>query len=516
MYILIFLFLIFAESTAFAVNREPLAVVHAFRGDVVVLRNPVRQKSPEFDRRVNARVHQVSFYLGWYWEAYPIKQQAQLQYGELISTGANSSAQLRIQSVHEINLSENSVIQLVPNFMQLLLTQVAHPSVYIITGKMRIKVNPGLNFNSFTARSSSLVADLKRADLLFAVKGKMSQAMSLDGNISVRRVSKENQQLYSQSLEQYRNRNYRELSRLTTLRRRQAEDIPTELPAGHKVEAWEAVNQQDRANLIRLLGPEKTKAYLEAAARFEATPAREEDLDLFADLLPDIEIIMEKMNFANISDSEIEESLYLEPEGQVVEESWKQEMPQVSQEDPLYNVFSIRLGYADILNEFNELYSFKGRSLALELEIRPWTYMYSYLAISSGVVEPENMANFLGQGPPEPLNSYSHLALGLGGRVVLWNRLALSLGAGLINIQKLSVQYEDLPSNVNRTYTIALDPIPVAEVGMAVNFVGDLELFLRYGLGSSFASVEAKDIADAYKSTGSFSYGTIGLGWNTK
>ncbi|WP_141734040.1 hypothetical protein [Oligoflexus tunisiensis] len=516
MFILVFLFLILAELTAYAAAKEPLGVLLTFRGEVAVLRNPVKQKSPEFDHRVNSKVHQVSFYQGWYWEAYPATQQFPLQYGDLMSTGANASAQIRIQSFHEITLSEKSVIQLVPNFMQLLQTQAAYPSVHIIAGKMRIKVNPGLNFNGFTVRSSSLETDLKRADLLFAVKGKMSQALNLDANISMRRVSKESQQLYSQSLEQYRNRNYRELSRLTTLRRMQTEEMPIELAAGQKTEAWEAVTPQDRANLIRLLGVEKTKDYLETAARFEATPAREEELDFFADLLPDIEAIMEKMDFANITDGEIEEGFYLESERKLMEENWKQETPQVTQEDPLDNVFSIRLGYADIHNAFNEKYSFKGRSVALELEIRPWTYMYSYLAISSGVADTKNMANFLGQGPPQPLNSYSHLALGLGGRVVLWKRLALSLGGGLINIQKLSIQYEDLPSNVNRTYTIALDPIPIAELGMAVNFAGGLELFLRYGLGSSFASVEAKDIAEDYKSTGSFSYGTIGLGWNTR
>jgi hypothetical protein len=516
MFIVVFLFLIFTESTTFALNKAPLASIHDFQGEVVVLRNPVRQKSPDFERRVNSRTHQVSFYMGWYWEAYPVKNQTPLSYGDLISTGALSSAHIKLQSVHDIKLSENSVVQLVPNFMKLLLGQEANPSAYIVAGKMRIKLNPGPNFSSFTVRSSSMAVDLKRSDLLLAVKGKMSQAISLDGDISARKVSKESQQLYFQSLEYYRSRNYRELSRLTTIRQKQLKEVPMELGAGSKVEAWEALSQRDLNNLNRLLGTEKTRAYLETAARFEATPIREDDLDFFSDLLPDIEIVMEKMEFANISEDEMQEGLDLGLGKQAIEDDWKKEMPRISQEDPLYNFFSLHLGYVNVLNEFNSLYSFEGRSLALELEIRPWSYMYSYLAISSGVADTENMANFLGQGPPQPLNSYSHLALGMGGRMVLWKHLALSIGVGIISIQKLSIQYEDLPSNVNRTYTVILDPIPIAELGMAVNFLGDMELFFRYGLGSSFASVEAKDIADDYKSSGSFSYGTVGLGWNVQ
>jgi hypothetical protein len=451
--------------------------------------------------------------MGWYWEAYPFNHQTQLAYGDLISTGAQSSAHIRIRSMHEIRLSENSVVQLVPNFMKLRMTQAASPSVYIVAGKMRVKANSGPNFGGFTARSPSLIVDLKRADLLLAVKGKMSQALSLEGNISARKVSKESQLLYSQSLDHYRSRNYKELSRLTAVRQKQLEETAVELGAGSKVESWEALNQEDLGNLNRLLGADKTKAYLETVRIFEAIPIREDDLDFFSDLLPDIELIMEKIEFANISDDEMDEGLL---ENQAVEDNWKKETPQVSQEDPLYKFFSLHLGYANILNKFNDLYSFEGRSLALELEIRPWDYVYTSLAISSGVADTENMANFLGQGSPQPLNSYSHVAVGLGGRVILWKRLALSMGVGMINIQKLSIQYDDLPNNVNRTYSVMLDPIPVAELGMALNFLGDMELFVRYGLGSSFASVEAKDIADDFQSSGSFSYGTVGLGWNTR
>jgi len=516
MFIISFLFLIFAESMMFAGIREPLATIKDFQGEVVVLRSPVLQKTPEFDRRVSARIHRASFYLGWYWEVYPVNLQTQVSYGDLISTGVRSSAQLRIRSVHEITLSENSIVQLLPDFIQLLQTRAANPSVHIITGKMRLKVNPDSKFGSFTARSTAMVLDLKKSDLLFTVKGKMSQAISLDGKLSVRRVSTENQKVYSQSLEHYRNRNYRELSRLTTLRQKQPGDIPIELGPGSKIEAWEALNQDDRANLMRLLGAEKTKTHLETASRFEAIPIREDDLDFYADMLPDIDIVKEKMDFANISDNEIEEGFDLGRESQTFEDDGQKESPQSSREDPLHSLFSVHLGYANVLNEFNESYSFKGRSLALELEFRPWSYMYSYIAISSGVADTENMANFLGQDQPQPLNSYSHVALGLGGRVVLWKRLALSMGAGLINIQRLSIQYDDRPSNVNRTYTIALDPVPIAELGMTVNFPGALELFIRYGLGSSYASVEAKDIADDYESLGSFSYGILGLGWSSQ
>lgn len=516
MFIVIFMLLMLSESMAFAVNKAPLASVHDAQGDVVVLKNPVKQKSPEFDRRVETRVHQVSFYMGWYWEAYPVRNSTQLSYGDLISTGARSSAQIKVQSLHDLRLSENSVIQLVPNFMKLLVTQAAQPTVYVIAGKMRIKVHPDANFRSFTVRTSSMAVDLRKSDLLLTVKGKMTQAIGLDGEIFVRKVSKEDQQSYAQSLESYRGRNYKELSRVTAIRQNQLEDTALELRAGSKLETWEALNKQDLNNLNRVLGAEKTRAHLETAERFEATPIREEELDYFIDLLPDLETAMEKMEFANISEGDMQEELDLSAESQASEYDQKKVMPRIDQAAPLFNFFSIHLGYVDSVNDFNGSHSFHGRSLALELEMRPWRYMYTYLAISSGVADTDEMANFLGQGPPQALNSYSQLAGGVGARAVLWKTLALSIGAGIINIQKLSIQYDDLPANVNRTYTILLDPIPVAELGMSVNFVGNLELFLRYGLGSSFASVEAKDIADDYKSSGSYSYGTIGLGWNAQ
>lgn len=504
MFIVIVLLLMLSESMAFAVNKAPLASVHDVQGTVVVLRNPVKQKTPEFDRRVETRVHQASFYLGWYWEAYPVRNATQLSYGDLISTGARSSAQIKVQSLHEIRLSENSVIQFVPHFMKLLVTQSAQPAVHVIAGKLRIKVNPTANFRGFAVQTSSMTVDLRRSDLLLTVKGKMTQIIGLDGEISVQRLSKEGQQTYSQSLESYRGRNFKELSRLTSLRQTQFEDAPLELRPGSKLETWEALNQQDLTNLNRVLGPEKTKAYLETADRFEATPIREEELDFFIDLLPDIEAVMEKMEFASVSEGDMQESLGVE--SQTIESDPKKETP----------LFSIRLGYVEGVNDFDGSHSFQGRSLALELEMRPWRYMYTYLAISSGVADTDAMANFLGQGPPQTLNSYSHLAAGLGARAVFWNNLGLSIGVGIINIQKLSIQYDDLPANVNRTYSILLDPIPIAELGMSVNFVGSVELFLRYGVGSSFASVEAKDIADDYKSSGSYSYGTIGLGWNAQ
>lgn len=516
MFIVIALLLMLTQSTAFAASKAALASVHDFQGEVVVFRNPVRQKSPEFDRRVEARVHQASFYLGWYWEAYPVRNSTQLLYGDLISTGARSSAHIKVQSLHEIRLSEKSVVQLVPNFMSLLVAQVANPAVYVIAGKIRIKVNPDVNFRSFTTRTSSMAMDLRKADLLVSVKGKMTQAIGLDGDISVRKVSSESQQTYAQSLDQYRSRNYRELSRLTAIRQNQLEERMLELKAGSKAETWEALNQQDLNNLNRVLGAEKTRAYLETADRFEATAIHEEELDFYADLLPDMETVMEKMEFANISEGDMQEGLDLGAESQAGEYGQSKEIPRIEEEAPLFNFFSIHLGYVNSMNDFNGRHSFEGRSLALELEMRPFRYVYTYLALSSGVADTKDMANFLGQGPPQALNSYSQLAGGAGVRAVLWKNLSLSVGAGIINIQKLSIQYEDLPANVNRTYTISLDPIPVAELGMSVNFIGDLELFLRYGLGSSFASVEAKDIADDYKSSGSFSYGTIGLGWNAQ
>lgn len=516
MFIVIVLLLMLTESTAFAASKAPLASVYDFQGEVVVLRNPVRQKPPEFERRVEAQVHQASFYLGWYWEAYPVRNSTQLFYGDLVSTSARSSAHIRVQSRHEIRLSENTVVQFVPNFMSLLVAQVANPTVYVIAGKTRIKVNPDVNFRSFTARSSAMAMDLRKADLLVSVKGKMTQAIGLDGDISVRKVSRESQQSYSQSLDQYRGRNYRELSRLTAIQQNQPENGVLELKAGSKAESWEALNQQDLSNLNRVLGAEKTKAYLETADRFEATAIREAELDFYIDLLPDIETVMEKMEFANISEGDMQEGFDLGAESQAIESDQNKEAPRIDQDAPLFNFFSIHLGYVNSMNDFNGRHSFEGRSLALELEMRPFKYIYTYLALSSGVADTKDMANFLGQGPPQALNSYSQLAGGVGARAVLWKNLSLSIGAGIINIQKLSIQYEDLPANVNRTYTISLDPIPVAELGMSVNFVGSLELFLRYGLGSSFATVEAKDIADDYKSSGSFSYGTIGLGWNAQ
>lgn len=516
MFIVIVLLLMLTESTAFAASKAPLASVHDFQGEVVVFRNPVRQKSPEFERRVQAGVHQTSFYLGWYWEAYPARKSTQLFYGDLISTGARSSAHIRVQSLHEIRLSEESVVQFVPNFMSLLVAQVANPTVYVIAGKLRIKVNPDAKFRGFAARTSSMAMDLRKADLLVSVKGKMTQVIGLDGDISVRKVSRESQQSYSQSLDQYRGRNFRELSRLTAIRQNQLEERILELKAGSKAETWEALNQQDLNNLRRVLGAEKTTAYLETADRFEATAIREEELDFHIDLLPDIETVMEKMEFANISEGDMQEGLDLGSESQDIEYEQSKKIPRIDQDVPLFNIFSIHLGYINSMNDFNGRHSFEGRSLALELEMRPYRYVYTYLALSSGVADTKGLANFLGQGPPQALNSYSQLAGGVGARAVLWKNLSLSIGAGIINIQKLSIQYEDLPANVNRTYTISLDPIPVAELGMSVNFVGDLELFLRYGLGSSFATVEAKDIAEDYKSSGSFSYGTIGLGWNAQ
>jgi hypothetical protein len=516
MFIVIALLLMLTELTAFAASKAPLAIVQDFQGEVVVFRNPVRHKSPEFDRRVEAQVHQASFYLGWYWEAYPVRNSTQLFYGDLISTGAGSSARVRVQSLHEIRLSEKSVVQFVPNFMSLLLAQVANPTVYVIAGKLRIKVNPDANFRSFTARTSSMAMDLRKADLLVSVKGKMTQVLGLDGDFSVRRVSRESQQSYSQSLDQYRGRNFRELSRLTAIRKNQLEERILELKAGSKAESWEALNQKDLNNLNRVLGAEKTRSYLDTADRFEAVAIRNEDLDFYADLLPDLETVMEMMEFANISEGDMQEGLDPAADSQAIVYEQSQEMPQMEPDAPLFNFFSIHLGYVNSLNNFNGRHSFEARSLALELEMRPFRYVYTYLTFSNGVADTKDMANFLGEGPPQTLNSYSQLAGGVGARAVLWKNLSLSIGAGIINIQNLSIQYEDLPANVNRTYTISLDPIPVAELGMSVNFVGNLELFLRYGLGSSFATIEAKDIADNYKSSGSFSYGTLGLGWNAQ
>ncbi len=516
MFIIAFFFLIFAESIMFASNRQPLATVNDFQGEVVVLRNPVLQKSPEFEGRVTARIHSVLFYQGWYWEVYPLNNQTQVFYGDLINSGVRSTVQLRIQSVHELTLSENSSIQLNPDFIQLLQKRAATPSVHIIAGKMRLKVNPDSKFSSFSARSTAMVLELKKSDLLFSVKGKISQVLSLDGKLLARRVSTENQKIYSQSLEHYRNRKYRELSNLTALRQKVLADKPTEVAKGNRVEAWEAINQDDRSNLMRLLGAERTKTYLETASRFEAVPILEADMDLYADLLPDIDEAKEKLDLSSMSEDDIENGYSPGRESQAFDESGKSDSPQFPSNDERHSLFSVHLGYVNVLNEFNEAHSFKARSLALELEFRPWTYLYSYLAISSGVVDTENMANFLGQDQPQPLNSYSHVALGLGGRLVLWKSLALSMGAGLMNIQRISIQYDDLPSNVNRTYTIALDPIPLGELAITVNVLGAMEVFIRYGMGSSYARVDAKDIASDYKSLGSFSYGTIGLAWSSQ
>ncbi|MFW7378949.1 MAG: hypothetical protein ACOH5I_09105 [Oligoflexus sp.] len=510
----ILFFLVFLESLTFANNKKPLAFVSDLQGEAVVLRNPVLQKNPEFDRRVNSKLHQVSYYMGKYWEVYAINHGTSLYFGDLVSTRAKSSLHLTIHSAQNIHLAENTVIQILPNFIQMLLEQVASPTIYVVGGKLRVQSTSSPRFNKFNIRSSSMELELKQADILFAVNGKMSRLVSIEGEALARRVTTESQKTYLQSLEAYRKRNFRELTRLTTIKHRQGLEEPTRVVAGNKLESWEELNQQDRTNLLRLLGAEKSKSYLETASRFELVTTRGEDLKFFEALLPEIDRLLQDIDFSFISDDDIPEDLFLLDVLNSDEDltDLSSQMPYV---EPLDKLFSIHVSYIDILNEFNDSYSFKSKALALELEIRPWRYMYTYLAISSGVADPENMAGFLGLGAPQALNSYSHVAMGAGGRVILWRRLALTLGAGIMHMQQLSVQYDDLPSNVNRTYTISLDPIPVGELGMSLNFLGDMEIFLRYGIGSSFADVEAKDISSAYKSAGSLSYGTIGLGWNT-
>lgn len=507
MLIISLLFLIFAESMVFAGAREPLAKIMNIQGEVALLRNPVRQRSTEFDRRVNARIHQVSFYQGWYWEAYPVNLQTQVAYGDLIRTAAGASVEIKIQSSHDMTLSENSVVNLVPDFIQLLEARTANPSVQINAGKMRLKVNPDANFGTFTVRSATMLMDLKKSDLLIAVKGKVSEVISLDGQFTARKLSTKRQTIYWQSLEQYRSRNYRELGRLTATQQMDTGPVPLELSPGNKAQAWEDLNEEDRANLIRLLGAEKTRADLDAASRFESISIQEIDLDYYADLLPDIDEVRDKLDFADSGINDIDDGHELRGTSEAFEDLGKA---------PSHRLLSVRLGYFKAHNEFNESYSLNGRSLALELEYRPWKYIYSYIGISSGVADTKDMANFLGQDQPEPLNSLSHVALGLGGRAFFSKRLALSLGAGVIHIQRLSVQYDDHPSNVNRTYTVTWDPIPIAEIGMSVIFPGAIELFARYGLGSSFTRIEAKDIADDYVASGSFSYGTIGLAWSSE
>lgn len=510
MFIIFILSLVFAESLSFASGKVPLAAIKQFQGEVNVLRNPVLQKTPEFEHRVRSGLHQASFYQGWHWELYPVSNQTQIHYGDLISTGIRSSIQLRVSAAHMINLAENTVIQLLPDFIQLIDKRAAYPSVHVISGSIRIRSNQDSNFSSLSARSKSMVLSLDQADCIFAVKGKASLVLNLEGRLSAEKVSSENQAIYSQSLELYRNRKFRELGALTALRLKKPQDSNSEVEPGKKIESWEALSRDDQKSLVRLLGAEKARTYLETASGFEVVPIHEDDVNSFAQLLPDLEIITEKMEFSNSPDHGVEEGL----ERPTVAPDEREETEELSPDH--HKLFSVQLGYTNLHNEFDESFSLDGRALALGLEVRPWKYVYSYLAISSGVADTQNMANFLGQGPPQPLNSYSHLAIGLGARYYLWKRLALSLGGSLVHIQRLSIQYEDLPANINRTYTVSWDPVPMAELGIGLNILSAMELFLRYGFGSSFARVEAKDISSDFNSPGTLSYGAIGLGWNTQ
>lgn len=499
-----FLLLLLLDTLGLAANNRPLAILHDAIGGVYVLRNPVIKRSREFDRRANLGLYEVTFYMGRYWESYPIVAQSPLFYGDLISTKAHSSAYVDFHGVHGLRLSENTVVQLIPNFLKILHGQPVTPILQFLAGKARISSEAGEKSGGIELRSSSMMVELGKSDVLFAVKGKSSQLICIEGKAAARKVSKYSLQLYLQSVENYRNKNYKELTRLTNIRHRSGERTPLSVPVMNKIEAWEEFTDRERGQLYQMLGADEATAYLRHAEKFEASVVKAEDLKSFADLLPEQPEILEKIDFHTLGSEPVEEDLF---------RALAEEIEELSRNvDPISRLYSIHLAYLNTIEEINQSYSFEGRAMAIELELRPWRYIYTYLGFSSGKAHPEGMKNFLGIGKPKPLNSYSQFSLGLGGRLIIGRRVAFSAGVGLSKVQRITIQYDDLPSNINRIYTIVPDFTPLGELGFSVNFFKSLEFYLRAGLGTNQIKISAKDIASSYRANGTLKYGMIGLG----
>ena len=506
--------LLFFESVSFGMQKQVLGTVTDLQGKAFVLRNPVTKKSDDFEQRVRSGVHQATYYWGWYWEVYPLSHKSPIYYGDLISTQAGSLLKLTVFAVHEILVSGSSQIQIAPDFTKLAEKQTGFLGIYLISGKMRvISTSHDEQAVKISLRSPSMIVDLDQADTLLAVTGKMTIALCVGGNNRVQSIDPQGYQLYLKQLNNYRQKNYQELARLTIGENASTLVDDLELSQGQKIESWEPLNQKDENSLQQLLGAQKARLHLEKVGAFEPTSASEHDLEFFADLLPDISDIALSLNSSFLDESVIEQV----PGSELrVEDSNNQtkSLTDVNAKSSLDRFLGVRFNVLSLNNKFKNQRSIGANAGSLEFELRPWRYLYSYLGLSAGNADTKNLADFLGRGVPQPLNSYSHVALGAGGRMVMGQVFSLSLGVSILMPQELSIQYDDLPGNVNRVYTIRFNPIPMLEVGMSFIVFHNLELALRIGKGSSFAQIEAKDIRNSYKSTGFFDYGAVGIGWN--
>jgi hypothetical protein len=494
----------------------------------MVLRHPRAEAASERMRRDRLTAFQVDSHAGFSWRASPLAAEDRVYYGDIIKVKKDSDLYLVLHGQYQIRLAADTTIAILPNFIRLFQRQGVSPTIQLIQGRVRVTMGAVEEGQDLVLRSKTMAAHFDAADALFRAEPRVSRLLVLSGDGFARRLGQQDRELYEQGLKAYRRKAYKRLAQLTRQRFQRSEQAFATVGSGQQLAAWVALDQQEKRELKRLLGPARAAAHIAQVERFEVAAFQAGDLDGFgalAEELPDSQFDMvgsgltpddfavDESELGELDDAGLEQ-LLTDVEPPKNQAKTKESAAEPTGPDQSHQHLAVHLAYTAMRSQFRNERNVRAQGLALALEFRPWRYIYSSLAFASGTIDSKGMADYLGEGAPQPLNSYSHLAVAAGGRLPLFDELlSLSLGAGAVYIPQITIQYDDSPGNINRTYTVSLDPLPVAEAGLAVRLGRHVELFAKYRLGQGQAQLEAKDISDRYNSHQDLSLATVGLTW---
>ncbi|SMF56892.1 hypothetical protein SAMN06296036_11872 [Pseudobacteriovorax antillogorgiicola] len=460
---------------------------------------------------------QANQFQGYSWTPSPIQIGTPIYFGEVVVTEENSRVKIQGQNQLLADIGPKTRVQFVPSFQKMKNQQGIHPRLLLHEGIARVYAQPDLG--ALDCRVSRLLIEADEVDYLIQKTGKKIEIFNFGTSLEIQEESASGERLFQDSLRAFLIKKFKRLIRLTQDRVKLQPQRSVTLELGQKLLVLDDLGASEIQSLELVMGAEQAANYIAKGRSFEAQLVQSEDFERLTSYIQDIGDI-EQMVVGLDLQTDQDELLGDEIQPILDELPTKDPTPptatKTSTKAPINQTFSYRLGAAGLYGRFTNGKSLYGGGGSLELEVRPWDFLYLSLNMARGDWIADGMNDYFGLNKPDALNSeYFHLAFGAGLRTTPWDRISIGVGVALIDVQQLIIQYDDSPSNVNRTYSLIFPLVPMLEGKITINLFSRLEFYMGYGASQVQLKVQARDLSAEYSPVLNLAFASLGFAWTS-
>lgn len=180
----------------------PVGDVQEVAGTPEVLRNPVKKPSKSWRQAAEKRGYVVAAYDGQFWESYQVIKGMKLFYGDRLSTNKDEDARISLDDGIEIKIAPDTIIKLSRIIIKEQNQTTVERWVSLISGAIRAKAQKSQDENRTKFRSGSIAMGVRGTEFVIENRGTNSKLLTLEGEVAVRDISPEEQQLFDSYTDQ--------------------------------------------------------------------------------------------------------------------------------------------------------------------------------------------------------------------------------------------------------------------------------------------------------------------------